>query len=68
MKNDFQKIPLCQKEMLTLSEAAALFGIGINRIRDMTNDEHCSYVLFVGGKRLIKRRLFLEYLEEAYSI
>ena len=68
MKNDFQKIPLCQKEMLTLNEAAALFGIGINRIRDMTNDEHCSFVLFVGGKRLIKRRLFLEYLENAYSV
>lgn len=68
MNQPIQKVPLCEKELLTLHEAAALFGVGINRIRDMTNAEHCSYVLFVGGKRLIKRRLFLEYLEQAYSI
>ena len=65
MNQPIQKVPLCEKELLTLHEAAALFGVGINRIRDMTNAEHCSYVLFVGGKRLIKRRLFLEYLEQA---
>ena len=68
MNHQLQKVPLCEKELLTLNEAAALFGVGINRIRDMTNDERCTYVLFVGGKRLIKRRLFLEYLEQAYSI
>lgn len=68
MNEPIQKVPLCEKELLTLHEAAALFGVGINRIRDMTNAEHCSFVLFVGGKRLIKRRLFLEYLEQAYSI
>lgn len=68
MDRNLLKVPLCEKELLTLNEAAALFGIGINRIRDMTNGEHCSFVLFVGGKRLIKRRLFLEYLEQAYSI
>ena len=68
MNNDIQKVPICQKEMLTLHEAAALFGIGINRIRDMTNYESCPYVIFVGGKRLIKRRLFLEYLEHTYSV
>lgn len=68
MNNDIQRVPICEKEFLTLHEAAALFGIGINRIREMTNDEQCSYVLYVGGKRLIKRRLFLDYLEHAYSI
>ena len=68
MKNNNQKVPICEKELLTLHEAAALFGIGINRLREMTNDEGCTYVLFVGGKRLIKRRLFLDYLEHSFSV
>ena len=68
MNRNDKKVSICEKELLTLHEAAALFGIGINRLRDMTNEEACTYVLFVGGKRLIKRRLFLDYLEHAYSI
>ena len=33
--------------------------------RDIRN---CKYVLFVGNKRLIKRRLLDEYLDQIYSI
>lgn len=62
------QIPIYEKELLTLSEAAALYNIGVNKIREMTNDDNCSYVLFVGSKRLIKRRQFNLYLSEAYSI
>ena len=66
-KEDIQ-IPIYEKELLTLTEAAALYNIGVNKIREMTNDDNCSYVLFVGSKRLIKRRQFNLYLSEAYSI
>lgn len=62
------QIPIYEKELLTLTEAAALYNIGVNIIREMTNDDNCSYVLFVGSKRLIKRRQFNLYLSEAYSI
>ena len=40
----------------------------MNKLRDLTEDEHCKFVLYVGTKRLIKRRLFEQYLEQAYSI
>ena len=43
-------------------------GIGINKLREITNDEHCKFVLWVGNKRLIKRRLFDAYIEQVYSI
>lgn len=66
-KDEIQ-IPIYEKELLTLNEAAALYNIGVNKIREMTNDDNCSYVLFVGSKRLIKRRQFNLYLSEAYSI
>ena len=57
-----------EKANLTLDEAAAYFGIGVNKIREMTNDERCKYVLWVGNKRLIKKKLFEKYLDEQYSI
>ena len=62
------EVPLCQKNTLTIEEAAAYFGIGMNKLRELTEDEHCKFVLYVGTKRLIKRRLFEQYLEQAYSI
>ena len=62
------EVPIWEKVNLTIEEAAAYFGIGMNKLRDLTEDEHCKFVLYVGTKRLIKRRLFEQYLEQAYSI
>lgn len=61
-------VPIWEKSNLTLEEAAAYSGIGINKLRKMSNDEHCSFVLWIGTKRLIKRRKLDEYVENAYSI
>ena len=62
------EVPIWEKANLTLEEAAAYFGIGINKLREMSNDRNCRFVLFVGTKRLIKRKVLERYLEEAYSI
>lgn len=61
-------VPLWEKLTLTLKEAAALSGIGINKLREISNDEECGFVLYVGNKRLIKRKPFDAYLVNAYSI
>ena len=61
-------VPIWEKSNLTLEEASAYSGIGVNKIRDLSNERNCSFVLFVGTKRLIKRRLFDEYIGRAYSI
>ena len=62
------QVPIWEKSNLTLEEAAAYSGIGINQIREITNDERCKFVLWIGNKRLIKRRLFDAYIEQTYSI
>lgn len=62
------QVPIWQKSNLTLEEAAAYSGIGINKIREISNDERCKFVLWIGNKRLIKRRLFDAYIEQTYSI
>ena len=41
-------IPLELKPLLTLKEASVYTGIGINKLRDMSNEKNCDYVLFVG--------------------
>lgn len=61
-------VPLWEKKLLTLQEAAALFGIGVNRLRKMTDDQNCPFVLWNQSKRLIKREQLERYLEKAYSI
>uniref|UniRef100_UPI0038CD2924 excisionase n=1 Tax=Parablautia muri TaxID=2320879 RepID=UPI0038CD2924 len=63
-----KEVPVWIKSNLTLEETAAYSGIGINRIREISNDENCPFVLWVGNKRLIKRRLFDAYIEKQYSI
>lgn len=49
------EVPIWEKANLTFEEAAAYFGIGINKLRDLTSNDHCPYVLWIGSKRLIKR-------------
>ena len=61
-------MPIWEKANLTIEEAAAYFGIGENKLRTMTDGENCPFVLWVGSKRLIKRRKFEKFLEEQYSI
>lgn len=61
-------VPLWVKANLTLEEASMYFGIGQNKLRELTNSDSCPYVIWCGNKRLIKRKLFTEYLEKMYSI
>ena len=57
-----------KRSNLTLEEAAAYSGIGINKLRTLSDGEHCQFVLWVGSKRLIKRRKLDEYTERMYSL
>ena len=61
-------VPLWEKLLLTLDEAAALSGIGKNTLRRISDDDTCPFVMFVGKKRLIKRQQFDAYLTSVYSI
>ena len=62
------EVPVREKANLTLEEAAAYSNIGINRLRDISDEQNCPFVLWVGSKRLIKRKPFEAFLEKSYSI
>ena len=61
-------VPIWEKANLSIQEAALYSGIGRDKLREITDDERCNFVLYVGNKRLIKRRLFDKYIEGIYSI
>ena len=47
-------VPPWEKYALTVDEAAAYFGIGEKKIRELSRGPDCRFVLWVGNKRLIK--------------
>lgn len=61
-------IPIWEKELLTITEASAYSNIGVEKLRELTSDIRCNYVLCVGRKRLVKRKLFEEFLEKTFII
>lgn len=63
-----EKVPVWEKVLLTLEEAASYTGIGINKLREISNTEDCSFIIWNGSKRLFKRVKLEEYLEKSYSI
>ncbi len=63
-----KEVPIWEKTNLTVEETSAYSGIGLNKIRELTKDENCPFVLRIGAKRLIKRKLFDAFIERQYSI
>ena len=59
-----KEVPLWEKMNLTLDEAAKLTGVGLNRLREISDREDCDFVLWVGNKRLLKRKKLEEYLDQ----
>lgn len=51
-------VPISQKLNLTIKEASIYSNIGINKIDSMLRAPNCSFVLYVGNKKLVKRKEF----------
>ena len=62
------EIPIWQKVMLTKEEAAAYSHIGINKLEELLKVPNCPFVLYVGKKKLIKRRAFEIFIAENVEI
>lgn len=65
---DYEKVPLHLKMTLTIKEAAEYSSIGINKIDSMLRAPNCPFVLYVGTKRLVKRKEFEEFISKKLII
>lgn len=61
-------VPIWHKTLLTLEEAAVYSGIGTGKLRQLSNDENCEFVVWNGRKRLLKREKLDEFFRKVYSI
>ncbi len=62
------EVLIWEKSNLTLEEAAAYSGIGINKLREITNQRGCDFVLWIGTKRLVKRKRLDAYIERVDTV
>lgn len=62
MNMEQERIPAHLKMTMTIKEAAEYSNIGINKIESMLRMPNCPFVLFVGTRKLVKRREFEEFI------
>ncbi len=63
-----ENVPINLKVTLTIPEAANYSNIGINRLNTLLKTPNCPFVLFVGNKKLVKRKEFEEYISKKLII
>lgn len=61
-------LPIDRKMLLSIREVAEYSNIGINKIDEMLKQPNCPFVLYVGTKRLVKRKAFEEFIEGRVAI
>lgn len=59
-----KEIPIWEKAYITIEEAAVYSNIGINKIDELAKKPRCPFVLYVGRKKLIKRKEFEQFISE----
>ncbi|RGD40684.1 hypothetical protein DW159_01405 [Coprococcus sp. AM14-16] len=62
------QVPIYQKVTLTIKETAEYSNIGINRIESLLRAPRCPFVLYVGKKKLVKRKEFEKFISENIEI
>ena len=68
MSTETEKVPIHLKMNLTIREAAEYSNIGINRIDHLLRSPNCPFVLYVGTKKLVKRKAFEQYISDKLVI
>ncbi len=68
MNKENNTVPIYLKMTLTIKEAAEYSNIGINKIESLLRAPNCPFVLYVGTKKLVKRREFEQFISNNLSI
>ena len=61
-------VPIWEKVTLTKEEAAAYSHVGINKLEELLKTPDCPFALYVGKKKLIKRKEFEIFISENIEI
>ena len=61
-------VPIWEKLLLTVDEAAEYSGIGRNKLRELTNAPYCTFIVYNGNRKMIKRKEFEKYIAMCTSV
>ena len=64
----YSSVPIENKIALTIPEAAEISNIGQNKINKLLKAPHCPFVLYVGNRKLVKRKEFEKFLSDRVEI
>ncbi len=65
---EVQTVPIQCKVALTIKEAAEYSNIGINKLECLLRSPRCPFVLYVGKKKLVKRKEFEKFISDNIEI
>ena len=63
-----EKVPIKEKVLLTVNEAAEYFGVGHTAIRKFLYDREEEFCVRVGNRLLIKREKFENYIKDEVTV
>lgn len=61
-------VPVGEKYMLTMKEAAEYFNIGVKKMRRLAEDNLGRFAVYNGNRYLIIRTKFEKFLEESSAV
>lgn len=61
-------VPIWEKYLLTIREAAAYFNLGVKRLRRLAEDNTDTFAIYNGSRYMIIRPKFERFLNESFSI
>lgn len=61
-------VEIKDKLNLTIDEAAEYSNIGTRKLHELARMPNCPFVLYIGKRKLIKRKEFEKYIEKAVEL
>lgn len=61
-------MPISEKYMLTIREAAEYFNIGVKKMRRLAEDNLGRFAVYSGNRYLIIRTKFEKFIEESSAV
>ena len=63
-----ETVAIKDKVALTIPEAAEYSNIGQNKLSELMKKTRCPFVLYVGNKKLVKRKEFERFISESIEL
>lgn len=61
-------VPIADKYALTIEEAAEYTNVGQHKLRELADNPKCTFVLYVGKKKLLKRKELEKFLDQQIEL